>query len=341
MNKITTIGLDTAKSVFHVVGLNRSHRVVLKKRLRRHQVLAYFARLPAGRVALEACSGSHYWARQLEALGHSVRQIPAQDVKALARKQKNDYHDARAIAEAVHRPEQRFVATKSPGEQDLQALHRLRRGLLRERTALSNRIRGLLAEYGLVMSKGLSCLRRRLPELLEDADNGLSRLMRELLADAQDQLRWLDAAIARSEVRLNEQLKNDDKAQRLLTIPGFGRIVASVWCAKMGHAHQFRRGREAAAALGLVPRQRSTGGKPLLLGITKSGDPELRSLLIHGARAVLIHAHKKNDALSRWACQLKARCGMNKATVALANKMARIAWAVSVNNTVYQPKLAA
>ena len=341
MNKITTVGLDTAKSVFHVIGLNRAGKVVERKQLRRGKLLAYFANLPATVIGLEACGGSHYWGRELERLGHRVRLMPARDTRALVRTQKNDYHDALAIAEAVRRPAQRFVALKTPAEQDLQALHRLRRGAIRERTALSNRLRGLLAEHGIVMPKGLASLRRRVPELLEDAANGLSGLLRELLAEALAQLQRLDAWISGFDVRIRRQVSADAQAQRLLTVPGFGPVVASVWRARIGDGRQFGRGREAAAAIGLVPRQATTGGRPRLLGITKTGDSELRSLLIHGARSVIIHAHKKDDALSRWVCQLQARRGTHKATVALANKMARIAWAISAREIPFEPRSAA
>lgn len=307
MNKITTVGLDTAKLVFHVIGLNRAGKVVERKQLRRGKLLAYFANLPATVIGLEACGGSHYWGRELERLGHRVRLMPARDTRALVRTQKNDYHDALAIAEAVRRPAQRFVALKTPAEQDLQALHRL----------------------------------RRVPELLEDAGNGLSGLLRELLAEALAQLQRLDAWICGFDVRIRRQVSADAQAQRLLTVPGFGPVVASVWRARIGDGRQFGRGREAAAAIGLVPRQATTGGRPRLLGITKTGDSELRSLLIHGARSVIMLAHKKDDALSRWVCQLQARRGTHKATVALANKMARIAWAISAREIPFEPRSAA
>lgn len=341
MNKITTVGLDTAKSVFHAIGLNRAGKVVERKALRRGKVLGWFANLPATVVGIETCGASHYWGRELERLGHVVRLVPTRDVRALVRTQKNDLHDALAIAEAVKRPGQRFVAVKTTAEQDLQALHRLRRGAIIERTALSNRLRGLLAEYGLVMPKGLATLRRQLPEWLEDAEMPLSDTLREWLADALDHLRALDAQIARFDARVRRQVQSDPVAQRLLAVPGFGPVVASVWRARLGDGRQFRRGRDAAAAIGLVPRQDTTGGRPRLLGITKTGDRELRSLLIHGARSVLIHAHRKDDPLSRWACQVKARRGMHKATVALANKLARIAWAISVADTPFVPDRAA
>lgn len=337
MSQITTFGLDTSKHVFHVVGIKKVGKVIERKQLRRSRVLRHFAQRPASVIGIEACGGSHYWARQLQRLGHTVRMVPPRDVKALVRGQKNDYNDALAIAEAVQRPQQRFVAIKSEAEHDLQALHRLRRGYIRERTALSNRIRGLLMEYGVVMPRGLAALRRRIPELLEDGDNALSALLRDLLYHALQHLYRLDALIAHENRQLKAQVVHDEGAQRLLTIPGFGPIVASTWRARFGNCHQFRRGRDVSAACGMVPRQHTTGGRPQLLGITKQGDKELRTLLIHGARAVVSRAHKKDDPLSRWVCQVQARRGRHKATVALANKMARMAWAITVKQTEYDP----
>lgn len=341
MNQITTIGLDTSKNVFHVVGINQAGKTVIRKQLRRKQVLRFFVQQSPSVIGIETCGGSHYWARELIKLGHQVRLVPARDVKALVRGQKNDYHDALAIAEAVGRPQQRFSAIKQPSDHDAQALHRLRRGYIGERTALGNRLRGLLTEHGLVIAKGLTPLRRRIPELLEDGDNTLGRTTRDLLYRALQHLYQLDREIQHCDQQLQELVRDDEPCQRLMTAPGFGPMVASSWRARMGDCRQFRRGRDAAAACGLVPQQHTTGGRPRLLGITKRGDKELRTLLVHGARSVLQHAHKKDDELSLWVCQLVARCGYNKATVALANKMARIAWAMTVHKTDYVPRMAA
>lgn len=338
MEEITTLGLDTAKSVFHVTGLNRNNKVVVQKRLRRKQLLSWFAQLPPTVVGIETCAASHHWGRQLVSLGHTVKLVPTRDVQALVRGQKNDYHDALAIAEAVGRPQQRFVRVKTLAAQELQTLNRLREGAISDRTALSNRLRGMLAEYGLVFPKGLHVLRRALPLFLEDADNDLGSSVRESLQAMLEHLRHLDALIADFDRRLADSVRDDEQARALITIPGIGPVVASSWCAKFGDCRDMRRGRDAAARIGLVPRQDTTGGKPRLLGITKTGDKQLRTQLIHGARAVLAQAHRKDDALSRWACDLKARRGSHKATVALANKLARIAWAVSVNGGVYEPR---
>lgn len=231
----------------------------------------------------------------------------------------------------------RFVAAKTVEQQDLQALARLREGTLRARTALANRLRGLLGEYGIVMAQGVNALRRAVPDLLEDAGNGLSERFRRLLAQGREQLTELDAHIEALTTELKAAAQEDDRARRLQTIPGFGPIVASVFAATLGDGGQYRRGREASASVGLVPRQHSTGGKSRLLGISKRGDRYLRCLLVHGARSVVIAAKRKDDPLSRWINRLRETRGINKATVALANKLTRIGWAVLRHNTVYQP----
>ena len=336
MNKITTIGLDLAKNVFHVVGCNEHGKIVRKRMLKRSQVLAYFANLPVSLVGMEACASAHHWARELGALGHEVRLIPPQYVKPYVRGNKNDYNDALAIAEAVVRPEMRFVGVKTPEQQDIQALHRLRERCLGDRTALCNQLRGLLAEYGLVFPKGVATLRRRLPELLEDGENGLSDLFRQLLAQGYQQLQELDGHIDFYTQALVYQSQQDDACQRLQTIPGFGPIVASVFHSEVGHGEAYRRGRDVSASVGLVPRQHSSGGKEVLLGISKRGNRYLRSLLIHGARSVVTQAKMKDDCLSRWINRLVSTRGFNKAVVALANKMARIGWVILAKKTIYQ-----
>jgi transposase len=336
MDKIMTIGLDLAKNVFHVLGCNEHGKIVRKRMLKRSQVLAYFANLPVSLVGMEACASAHYWARELGALGHEVRLIPPQYVKPYVRGNKNDYNDALAIAEAVVRPEMRFVGVKTPEQQDIQALHRLRERRLGDRTALCNQLRGLLAEYGLVFPKGVATLRRRLPELLEDGENRLSGLFRQLLAQGYQQLQELDGHIDFYTQELVYQSQQDDACQRLQTIPGFGPIVASVFHSVVGHGEAYRRGRDVSASIGLVPRQHSSGGKEVLLGISKRGDRYLRSLLIHGARSVVIQAKAKDDRLSRWINRLVSARGFNKAVVALANKMARIGWVILAKKTTYQ-----
>jgi len=336
---ITTVGLDLAKNVFHVVCLNEHNKEVKKRMLRRNQVRQFFAQLPACTVAMEACATSHYWGRELIALGHNVKLIPPQHVKPMVLGNKNDYNDACAIAETVNRPKITFVAVKTTEEHDMQAIHRMRSQCLRDRTALSNSTRGLLGEYGISFSKGLAVLRRKIPELLEDADNGLSLRFRNLLARRYEQLVEIDEHIAFYTKELELLSKQDDACQRLQTIPGFGPIVASAFRSTIGDGRAYVRGRHAAASLGLVPRQYSTGGKNVLLGISKRGDKYLRKLLVHGARTVVLHAANRDDPLSLWINRIHERRGYNKAAVAMANKMARMGWAVLMYNTSYEPTL--
>jgi transposase len=336
MNEITTVGLDLAKRTFHVIGCNAHGKEVRRKVLKRAQVMAYFADLPSCLIGMEACASAHFWARQFEGLGHEVRLIPPQHVKAYVRGNKNDYNDARGIAEAARRPDIRFVAVKTVEQQDTQALHRLREARVAERTALCNQIRGLLAEYGIVLATGVRVLRQRLPELLEDGENGLSGFFRSLLADGYQQLQEIDTHIDFYTETLKRHAQHNDAVRRLQTIPGYGPVVASVFHAVVGNGQGFGKGRDVSAALGLVPKQHSTGGKTVLLGISKRGDRYLRSLLVHGARAVVRQAANKDDALSRWINKLKATRGFNKTAVALANKLARIGWVILRRETVYR-----
>ena len=262
--------------------------------------------------------------------------IPPQHVKAYVRGNKTDYHDARAIAEAVRRPDLRVVAVKTPAQQDVQALHRLRAARVQERTALCNQVRGLLAEYGIVLTQGVGTVWRHLPELVEAGPTELSEFLRTLLRECAEQLRELDTHIEFYTRVLATHAGGQETVRRLQTVPGFGPVVASVFHAFVGTGQAFRRGRDVAAALGLVPKQHSSGGKTVLLGISKRGDRYLRSLLVHGARAVLRRVPHRDDGLSRWVTRLQATRGTNKATVALANKLARIGWAVVRGETQYR-----
>lgn len=336
MGEITTVGLDLAKNVFHLIGCNVHGKEIKRKVLKRGKLAAYVANLPPCLIGMEACAGAHYWARRFEAIGHEVRLIPPQHVKAYVRGNKNDYNDARAIAEAARHPDIRCVAVKSVEQQDVQALHRLREARVGERTALCNQMRGLLAEYGIVLPQGASAVRKRVPELLEEADNGLSDFFRPLLAACYQQLKEIDAHIEFYTQALKRHARDNEAVQRLQTIPGFGPIVASVFHTFVGDGQAFGKGREVSAALGLVPKQHSSGGKTVLLGISKRGNRYLRSLLVHGARAVVRQASTKDDRLSRWINKLKAMRGANKTAVALANKMARIGWAILSHNSVYR-----
>jgi len=334
---ISTVGLDLAKHYFHVVCFDQNFKEVKKKMLRRNQVMDFFNQLPPCRVGMEACSGASFWARKLRAMGHDVILIPPQYVKAYLRGNKNDYNDARAIAEAATRPDIPQAAIKTQTQQDIQALHRIRTQCLRDRTALCNSTRGLLHEYGIIVPKGVANLRKRIPVLVDDPQAGLSAAFCQLLARRYTQLVELDGHIAFYTERLLQLSKEDEACRRLQTIPGFGPITASAFRSVIGNAHSYRRGRDVSACLGLVPRQHSSGGKNVLLGISKRGDAYLRSLLVHGARAVVAQAAGKKDRLSRWINRIQQLRGRNKATVALANKMARIGWAVLRYGTLYQP----
>lgn len=325
---VTRIGLDLAKNVFQVHGVDRDERVVIKRQLKRGQVLGYFEKLPPCRIGMEACAGAHCWARAFSRMGHEVKLIPPQFVKPYVKGQKNDANDAEAICEAAGRPSMRFVPAKTVAQQDLQAVHRIRGELVRQRTAKANQMRGLLAEYGLVVATRIDVLRRALPDIQEDPDNGLSGLFRRLLDGLRQDLVELDRRVAELDGEIQTAAKADETAGRLQSIPGIGPITATALVASVGDGRQFKRGRELAAWLGLTPGQHSSGGKDRLLGISKRGDSYLRTLLIHGARSVIRTAANKTDPRSRWISAVAARRHKNVAAVALANKNARIAWAV-------------
>lgn len=335
--KITTVGVDLAKSVFSVHGVDEHGRTALRKTVRRGKLLELFAQLPACVVGMEACSGAQHWARELRKLGHEPRIMAAEFVEPYRRGGKNDTNDAAAICEAVSRPQMRFVPIKSVEQQAVLAVHRLRQGLVEERTALANRIRGLLTEYGLVIGVGLDRLRKALPAILEDAENGVPGIAREVFADATRQLIELDARIGEYDRRIAALARASEPAQRLMRIEGVGPVTASAIVASVGDANVFRNGRQFAAWLGLTPRQHSTGGKRRLGAMTKHGDVYLRTLLIHGARAVLRVTPLHNDAKSRWAESLRHRRPDNVAAVALAAKHARIIWALLARQQNYCP----
>lgn len=327
MNEITTLAIDLAKQVFQLHGVDARGVCVLRRQVRRAQLLPLIAQLPACTVAMEACGGAHEWGRRIQALDHRVRLIAPQFVKPFVKGNKTDRNDAEAICEAAQRPGMRFVALKNVEQQQVLALHRLRSAAVKTRTALANQLRGLLAEFGLVVPQGLHRLRRALPELLEDADNSLPPLLREELHLQTQRLRELDLEVQRLTERIEQQARADECAHALMQRRGVGPLIASAFAAEIGDPRAFKNGRQVAAWLGLVPRQHSSGGKPILLGISKRGDAYLRTLLIHGARAVMRTADRHQDAIGQWACTVKARRGVHKATVALANKMARQLWA--------------
>ena len=339
--QVTTIGLDIAKQVFFAVGTDRQGRPVWRKRLRRGQVVEFFAQHAPCRVGLEACGGAQYWARQLQAQGHAVKVMAPRHVKAFRRGQKNDYNDAGALCEAACQPAVRGVPLKSAAQQALQTLHRVRDGLVRQRTATVNQVRGLLAEQGIVMAAGIGRFRQLVPQVLEHPAAALSGVLRTVVAEAYAWVQALDARIKGVEQQLAAVSRADAAVARLRAVPGFGPLVTTALVGAVGDGRTFGSGRELAAWLGLVPRQHTTGGKPRLYGITKRGDKRLRALLIHGARAVVRHATRKADPLSRWIRAVQARRGTNVATVALANKLARIAWVVLARADPYAPGRAA
>ena len=338
--KITRIGMDIAKSVFQLHGVDSHDRVALKKKLKRSELLAFFRSTPACEVGIEACGGAHHWAREIGKLGHSVKLIAPQFVKPYVKTNKNDAADAEAICEAMSRPTMRFVPIKSTAQQDLQAIHRIRSELIKQRTGKGNQIRGLLTEYGIVVDQRLERLRAALPTILEDADNGLTMGMRELIAELRQDLVKLDERVKQMGEKIALERKGNDAVKRLEQIPGIGAISATALVAAVGDGRQFKNGREMAAWLGLVPAQHSSGGKDRLLGISKRGDSYVRTLLIHGARASQRVAVNKYDARSLWVNALGQRRHKNVAAVALANKNARIAWAILSRGEDYRAQSA-
>jgi len=324
MINVTTVGIDLAKQVFSLHGVDGQGQEVLRRTVRRGQLLALVAQLPACLIGLEACSGAHEWARQFAAFGHTVRLMAPKFVAPYRRGGKNDGNDAEAICEAVGRPGMRFVPVKSAEQQAVLSLHRVRQGFVEERTATLNRIRGLLAEFGHVLPQRAVEVRRRLPPLLEE----LPALAARALGDLQAHVRILDERITEYERELARLAKADARAQRVQELYGVGPLTASAIIASVGSAHEFDNGRQFAAWLGLVPRQFSTGGKTRLGHITRRGDPYLRTLLILGARAVMQAATRREDRLSRWALSVRERRGYHRACVAIAAKNARIVWAL-------------
>ena len=336
MKKITTIGMDLAKNVIQVHGVDERGKAVLKKQLKRHQVASFFANLPACRVGMEACGSAHYWARKLEKLGHMVKLMAPQFVKPYVKTNKNDAADAEAICEAVSRPTMRFVPVKTGEQQAVLALHRARQGFVKARTAQANQIRGLLAEYGIIIPQGIGHVAKHVPEILEDGENELPGVFRQLLARLAEHLNELDRQVGELEVQIGSWHRENEASRKLAQIPGIGPITASALVASIGDAKSFKNARQMAAWLGLVPRQHSTGGKPKLLGISKRGDAYLRTLLIHGARAVLRVAERKANYADSWLANLLSRRPKNVAAVALANKNARIVWALLAHNREYE-----
>jgi len=331
---ITTVGLDLAKDVFQVHGADAHGRGVVNKRLKRAQVAEYFAKFPPCLIGMEACAGAHFWARKLAGFGHTVKLMAPQFVKPYVKRNKNDARDAEAICEAVTRPSMRFVAVKTVDQQAVLAIHQGREGLVKQRTALANQIRGLLGEFGIVLPKGRRILEGRLPGILADGDNGLPGMMRPMLTVLVAQLEQLSRHIAALEAQLLGWHRHNEASRRLERIPGVGMLTATAAVAKIGNAAVYANARQFAASLGMVPRQASSGGKERLLGISKQGDGALRRLLVHGARSVV---RREADPRS-WLGQLLIRRPKNVAVVALAQKNARTIWALLRYDRDYAPQ---
>jgi transposase len=338
--KITTVGIDLAKNVFQVHCVDEHGKTVLRKQLKRDQVVAFFANIPQCLIGMEACGSAHHWARKLRDLGHDVRLMAPQFVKPYVKTNKNDVTDAEAICEAVGRPNMRFVPIKNIEQQAVLALHRVRQGFVKARTAQANQIRGLLAEFGLVIPQGIAHIAKRVPELIEDASNELPGSFRLLVQRLLEQLKEFDRQVHEIENQILVWHRTNDGSRKLARVPGIGPITASAMVASIGDAKSFKNGRQVSAWIGLVPKQNSTGGKTMLLGMSKRGDSYLRTLLIQGARSVIYAAQRKDTPDDGWLNHLLKRRNANVAAVALANKNARIIWALLSGDREFRPDYA-
>jgi transposase len=334
---IRVVGIDVGKTVFHVVGMDGHGKVILKNRLSRPQLLKRLVNLPPCLIGMEASCGAHYLARSLSKFGHDVRLIPAQFVRPFVKSQKNDYVDAEAIAEAVQRPTMRFVPVKTEDQLDLQALHRVRDRLMERRTSVINQIRAFLLERGLALRAGSNHLRTNLPAVLAAAEQNMSPRIYQLLCLVAEEWHSIEQQIERLDREIETIATSDEACRRLLTVPGIGPLIATAMVAAVGNGSAFGRGREFAAWLGLVPRQHSTGGKARLLGISKHGNEYLRRLFIHGGRSVQHRVSREKHRFGPWLAQLELRANSNIVGVAMANKLARIAWVVLNRQEVYRP----
>jgi transposase len=339
---IATIGLDLGKNTFHLVGLDRRGAIVLQLKLSRTQLERRLANVPRCLIGMEACSGSHHIGRRLTELGHAVRLIPAQYVKPFLKGHKNDYRDAEAIAEAVQRPTMRFVAIKTPEQMDLLALHRVRSRLVGQRTGLINQIRGFLIERGITVRQGVMPLRKALPDILSSNAEVVSPRMVRLIADLAQDWRRLDERIESVSAEIEALAQQDDSCQRLMTVPGVGPIISSAVVAAIGNGSGFKQGRDFGAWLGLVPKQESTGDRTILGKISKRGNKYLRTLFVQAAHVVLVRRPATaKRGLWPWIEQASRRLHRNMLAIALANKLARIAWAVLARGRAYEPKVSA
>lgn len=327
MGTIMTLGIDLAKSVFQLHGTDKEGKTVLKKRVSRKKLPHFMANLPACTIGMEACGGAHYWAREFKAMGHNPKLMAPQYVKPYVKTNKNDSADAQACNEAVSRPSMRFVSIKSVEQQDMRSLHRMRSLYIKQRTQTSNHIRGLLLEYGIEMKPGKEAL-NKLHDLLETHAEKISEQFSRWIKEMYAHYQWLSQKIKPLEKDIKRQVKANKILQNLISIPGMGPINSTALLSGMGGGEEFQNGRQVAAWLGLVPRQCSSGHKQQLLGISKRGDRYLRTMLIHGARAAVKNVGEKTDPHSTWIRQLLSRKSFNQVIVAVANKNARICWAL-------------
>lgn len=327
-NAVKVLGVDVAKNVFQIHGVDASGKEIFRRQLSRAKLKPFMAMQQKCLIGMEACGGAHHWAREFRAMGHEVKLIAPQYVKPYVKRNKNDEADAAAIAEAVTRPEMSFVATKELWQQDMLMIHRVRERLVKQRTALMNEIRGLLQEYGEVIAVGSHQLRVGVNMLLASTNNGLTDMARGVLGQLAAEWRELDERLDTYTGRVEQMARSHEICRELDKLPGIGPITATAMVATVGDPRAFRNGRQLAAYLGLVPRHEGTGGKVRLLGISKRGDRYLRKLLVHGGRALLRHVERRSDRQSRWAVTIIERRGFNKACVAMANKNARMCWAI-------------
>lgn len=330
---LSLLGIDLAKNVFHFWGVDAHGRRVYQKKAWRSDVLVVAANLPKCRVVMEACGGANYWAREFEKLGHKVELIAPQYVKPFVQRNKNDWKDAEAITVAARQPHMRYVPKRDEGQQDI---HRVRERLVKARTALVNEIRGLLTEYGVLLPQGRRKFEGTFLEVFSQHEAHLSRLAVETFYDLWSEYHQLNKKVLTYEKILRTYCKEHPVCARLVTVPGVGPLTATAIVAKASDVSVFKNGREYAAWLGLTPKESSTGGKQTILGVSKRGDKYIRTLLCHGARTVLQHLKEKDDAVSCWARNLKQQKGMNKTTVALANKNARVIWNLLAKEQEYQ-----
>jgi len=336
MENVTLLAIDLAKNVFQLHGVNKTGKTIHRKQLKRKDLLSTIANMPPCLIAMESCGGANHWGRQFEKLGHQVKLINPRYVKPFVKRNKNDANDAEAIAIAAQQTEMPSVSIKTLEQQDIQSLHRIRQRLVAQRTALSNQTRGLLGEYGVVMPLGISVLKKNIPLILEDGENELTMMTRELLQELYEELTALEARISKFTKRIELLHATNESCQAISKIPGIGPMTSTIILTTLGDPKHFKNGRHFAAFLGLVPRQYSSGGRTRLLGISKEGNRYVRALLIHGARSVVRCIDKKSDPQSQWLKILVERRGKNKAAVALANKNARVIWSMLAKNEAYR-----